>query len=167
QKDAYFRTMRNHGMTDRDTCVSWGYNSRLDTIQAVVARHVLNGIEHTTEKRRKNGAILDILLQDINEIKLVLEPEGSYSNRYLYSLHAKRRDALQKFLLNFGVDAKIHYPTSLHLQPAAKSLGYNRGDFPIAEWCADTTISLPVHEWITEEQLQRMASLVRQFYETI
>ena len=50
-----------------------------------------------------------------------------------------------------GVDAKIHYPTSMHLQPAAKVYGYKKGDFPIAEMLSDTSISLPVHEFVTKK----------------
>ena len=50
-----------------------------------------------------------------------------------------------------GVDAKIHYPTSMHLQPAAKVYGYKKGDFPISEKLSDTSISLPVHEFITKK----------------
>lgn len=161
------KRLRNHGMTDRNTCEAWGYNSRLDTVQAVVARFVLSGIKETTRKRRENARTLTNLLTDIPEIEIVPEAEGVESNYYLYSFHADRRDALQTFLRDHGVDAKVHYPVPLHLQPAAKSLGHKRGDFPNAEWCADSTLSLPVHEWVSEGQLGRMASLVRQFYEAV
>lgn len=161
---AHLRKLRNHGMSDRNTCDFWGYNSRLDTVQAVVAWHVLMGIEQRTKIRRANALKLDWLLKDIPGVELPLDAPNTEPNYYLYSFHAPRRDDLQNFLVFNGVDAKVHYPTPLHLQPAAKSLGYKRGDFPVAEWCAATTLSLPIHEFITSQSIERMAGLIKEFY---
>jgi aminotransferase EvaB len=161
---ATIRELRNHGMRDRDTCEFWGYNSRLDTVQAVVASHALKGLEQRTAKRRENAAKLDRMLDAVDEVELSAEPIGAEPNFYLYVIHAKRRDELKAYLIANGVDAKVHYPVPLHLQPASQYLGYKRGDFPIAEWCADTTLSLPIHEFIREAQLERMAKLIRAFY---
>ena len=167
EKATFLRRLRNHGMSDRDTCEFWGYNSRLDTVQAVVASHVLQKLSAITARRRDNARLLDNLLLGIPEVQLPELSSHISSNYYLYCFHADNRDALKAYLVAHGVDAKIHYPKPLHLQPAAKALnkGFRRGAFPIAEWCADTTLSLPVHEFITETQLHRMALLVRQFYE--
>ena len=57
-----------------------------------------------------------------------------------------------------------HYPIPMHLQKAATYLGYKKGDFPIAERLADSTISLPVHEFVSPEQIEKMGNLVRSFY---
>jgi aminotransferase EvaB len=164
EKAELLRKMRNHGMSDRDTCEFWGYNSRLDTVQAVVASHALKGLEQRTARRRENAAKLDEMLAGIAQIAAPAARLGTEPNYYLYAIHALRRDELKKYLFANGVDAKVHYPTPLHLQPAAKYLGYVRGSFPVAEWCADTTLSLPIHEFIREAQLERMANLIRAFY---
>ena len=74
------------------------------------------------------------------------------------------RDRLQKFLVERDVDAKVHYPIPMHLQPAAKFLGHKPGDFPKAEAAARKTLSLPVHEFVTREQQDRVISLIREFY---
>ena len=71
---------------------------------------------------------------------------------------------LIKYLIRNSVDAKIHYPTPIHLQPAAKYLNYKRGDFPIAEKLAKTTISLPVHEFIEVKDIKKIAYLINKFY---
>jgi aminotransferase EvaB len=163
EKAATIRGLRNHGMRDRDTCEFWGYNSRLDTVQAVVASHALAGIEQRTARRRDNAALLDAKLVGIGQIETPVFLSGAGPNYYLYAIHAERRDDLKAYLIANGVDAKVHYPTPLHLQPAAKYLGYKRGDFPVAEWCAETTLSLPIHEFIREAQLERMAKLIRGF----
>jgi aminotransferase EvaB len=164
EKAELIRKMRNHGMRDRDTCEFWGYNSRLDTVQAVVASHALAGIEQRTARRRENASKLDDLLAGIRHVNLPECVIGAEPNYYLYAIRASRRDDLKAYLIDNGVDAKVHYPTPLHLQPAAQYLGYKRGDFPFAEGCADTTLSLPIHEFIREAQLERMAKLIRAFY---
>jgi aminotransferase EvaB len=164
EKAELIRKMRNHGMSDRDTCEFWGYNSRLDTVQAVVASHALKGLEQRTARRRENAAKLDEMLAGIAQIEVPAARLGTEPNYYLYAVHAQRRDELKKYLIENGVDAKVHYPTPLHLQPAAEAYRYERGSLPFAEWCADTTLSLPIHEFIREAQLERMAKLIRAFY---
>jgi dTDP-4-amino-4,6-dideoxygalactose transaminase len=77
---------------------------------------------------------------------------------------AEHRDDLLMHLLTGGVDAKVHYPVPIHLQPAAESLGHKTGSFPIAEAVARQTITLPAHDFITEQQIWRMAELTAGFY---
>ena len=76
----------------------------------------------------------------------------------------KNRDKLKKFLEKNNVEVKIHYPKPLHLQKPSLKMGYKKGDFPIAERLADSTISLPVHEFVSPEQIEKMGNLVRSFY---
>ena len=83
---------------------------------------------------------------------------------HLYTIQAKKRDQLALFLQENGVDAKIHYPIPMHLQPAAKKFNYSLGDFPIAEKLAQNTISLPVHEFISEQQIYVVSKLIKKFY---
>lgn len=163
-KAAWLRKARNHGMVDRNTCEFWSGNSRLDTVQAVVGRYVLERLDDITTKRRSNAAQLDALLCDVPGIELVVEAPNTANNYYLYSFHAERRDALQAYLVANGVDAKVHYPVPLHLQPAAQAIKpFKRGDMPMAEWCADSTLSLPVHEFITKDEIEFMAASVKEF----
>ena len=67
-------------------------------------------------------------------------------------------------MIKNGVDAKVHYPIPIHLQDAAKYLKYKRGDFPIAEQMANTTMTLPVHEFIKEKHIKYVADLINNFY---
>ena len=84
---------------------------------------------------------------------------------HLYHINVKSRDALQKYLIKNSIDAKVHYPTPIHLQPAAKYLKYKKGDFPIAEKMANTSLSLPVHEFIKESDIKLMTKLIHKFYQ--
>lgn len=162
--DSRLRHWRNHGMTGRNVCQHYGHNSRLDTIQAVVASHVLGKLDNIVGQRNRNAMILDNEL--INVPEFVWEPVlcTSFCTYYLYTAHAEERDNLMLYLINNGVDAKAHYPIAQHMQPAAAHLGYKKGDFPVAEYCADTTISLPIHEFVTEEDLLYVAGLIKKFY---
>ena len=76
----------------------------------------------------------------------------------------KIRSKLIKFLQKKGIDAKIHYPIPMHLQPAAKIFGYRKGDFPVTEKISSTTISLPVHEFIKKEDLNFMIKTIKGFF---
>lgn len=156
--------LRNHGLLNRDECAVFAYNSRLDSLQAIVASHLLEKLDHITERRIANALRLDELLGDLAQVRLPVRPEGVLQVHHLYCLRVQRRDELQQFLIGRGIDAKVHYPIPMHLQPAAKEWGYRRGDFPEAEAAADEELSLPVHEFVSGEDLERMAAAIREFY---
>ena len=160
------RLMRNHGLENRDVCSEFGYNSRLDTIQAVVAEHMLLELDKLTQKRIENAAYLDSHLGNIEGITVPRRDSDICRQVFhIYPLSFENRDELKLHLERKGIDAKIHYPIPMHLQPAAAYLNYNVGDFPMAEYHAKTTLSLPVHEFITRNQLDQIISAVREFYQ--
>jgi aminotransferase EvaB len=159
------RLLRNHGLADRETCEVFGYNSRLDTIQAVVASHMLGKLENINSKRLHNANYLDRALRAIPKVKMVNQNRNYISHSYhLYSQLFEERDKLKEYLNSIGVDAKIHYPVPMHLQPAAKYLGYKKGDFPITESVTASILSLPIHEFISRQQLDIMITGILRFY---
>ena len=157
------KLLRNHGLINRNKNLIFGYNSRLDTVQAVVAINLLKKIKHITNSRINNSNFLD---NAFSKSKNILIPKRSKKLKEVYHLYhisfknRKIRDNILNKLRKKGVDAKIHYPTSMHLQPAAKVYGYKKGDFPISEKLSDTSISLPVHEFITKKNLRFMAKII-------
>lgn len=161
---SYIRKLRNHGMVDRDHTLFWGRNSRLDTIQAAIALRELARLDGRIEARNRNAMALNERLAGVGEVLTPAPMENGRCTWYLYAIRAQRRDELQAWLESHGIEAKVHYPVPLHLQPAAEYLGYKRGAFPVAEACADETLSLPVHEFVTADDIDIMAGLIRQFY---
>ena len=156
--------LRNHGLRDRDVCDVFAYNSRLDTLQAIVGNHYIKKIDHITDMRIKNARFYDEELSCFPQITI---PTRSLANKQVFHLYCIRVDSqkeLQKFLVGYGVDAKIHYPTPMHLQPAAKTFGYSVGDFPIAETVCNEVLSLPVHEFITQDQMEFTVEKIKEFY---
>lgn len=158
------RLLRNHGLVNRDQCVVFAYNSRLDTIQAVVARHLLQKLDHITESRIANAAYFDAALRAVRGIRVPERESWVKQVYHLYIIRAERRDELRKYLVNSGVDVKVHYPIPMHLQPAAKEFGYKAGAFPVCEETVKSVVSLPVHEFITREQQDRTVELIKRFY---
>ena len=158
------RLLRNHGLSDRDTCEVFAYNSRLDTVQAVVAHHMLPKLSDLTNKRIQNAKLLDAALASSPQITIPTRVEGIKEVFHIYSFHAENRDRLQKHLNSKGIDAKVHYPKPIHLQPAAQKYGHKIGDFPRSESAAHDTLSLPVHEFISESDLDFMVSEIKAFY---
>ena len=157
--------IRNHGLINRNTCKIFGFNSRLDTIQAVVANYKMEKkLDNITNKRIRNAHLFDKLLKLNPYVSTVKRDSNLKEVFHLYQINVKKRNKLQKFLIKKGVDAKVHYPYPIHLQPAAKFLKYKKGDFPKAEQIANSTLSLPVHEFIKEQDIKYVANLINYFY---
>ena len=162
--------LRNHGLVNRNKTLIFGYNSRLDTVQAVVALSSLKKLSNITSKRIKNSLYLDKKLKNFKNIFLKKRKKYLKEVFHLYEFRTKNkkiRDNLMKELIKNNVDAKIHYPICMHLQPAAKYLKYKKGDFPIAENIAETTISLPVHEFINNKKLEKIIKIIEKNFKSL
>lgn len=155
------RQLRNHGLRNRDECDFWGFNSRLDTLQAAIANLKLPLLDGYTARFREIAARYHAGLRDVVEVP-VLPPgrEGVFHN---FVIRHPRRDALQAHLLGLGIETKVHYPIPIHLQRAAVGLGYRRGDFPVAERQADTVLSLPIYPELTDDQVEAVILGIRGF----
>ena len=157
--------LRNHGLMNSNNSKIFGFNSRLDTIQAVVANYKLkNKLDNITKKRIKNALFFDKVFANNSNVKTVKRIKYYKEVFHLYHINVEKRDKLQKYLIKKGVDAKVHYPIPIHLQTAAKYLKHKRGDFPVAEKLAKTSLSLPVHEFIKERDIKHVAALIENFY---
>ena len=104
------------------------------------------------------------MLKAIDEIIIPKRSSNIKQVYHIYVIRAKDRKNLKVFLNSNGIDAKIHYPKPMHLQKAAKYLGYSEGDFPVAENLAQISMSLPVHEFITKSQIEYAVDNIKLFY---
>jgi dTDP-4-amino-4,6-dideoxygalactose transaminase len=161
----FLRLYRNHGLVDRDHVDIWGVNDRLQPFQAVVASRVLDTVDSLVERRIHNALRLDAGLKSLHpRVRTPARPKGNREAFQLYLCTAERRDELVRFLISRGVEAKVHYPIPIHLQKAAKDLGYKRGDFPVCERQADEIVTLPAHQHIDDDQIDFTISVIREFY---
>jgi dTDP-4-amino-4,6-dideoxygalactose transaminase len=159
------KMLRNHGLKDRDEIEFFGYNSRMDTIQAVIANHGLNKLEKITDKRQKNASCYDKKLAHLAPYVLrPTEHKGFNSVYHTYIVKVKDRTELRNYLAENGVETKIHYPAPNHLQQPCLQLGYKRGDFPVCEQQSEMILSLPVHQYLTMEQIYFVINMIKDFY---
>lgn len=159
------RLYRNHGLANRDEVESFGINCRLDTIQAVVGNRLIGQTESRTAQRIRNAERYDEAFRDMEEwIDIPVRRPGVRHVYHLYVLRVKRRDALLASLNADGVEARIHYPIPVHLQKAARGLGYPAGSFPVAEEHGRVAITLPSHPYLTDDEIGYTISRVRAFY---
>lgn len=158
------KLLRNHGLINRNNCKMYGYNSRLDTIQAAVALKMIKKINFITDSRIKNANYLNEKLKSIKEIKLIKEKKKYKSVYHLYQFFCEKRNQLNKFLRSNKIDSKIHYPKPLHLHDAAKKYKYYKGQFKNAEKLSKKVISIPVHEFVSKKQLDFMINKIQKFY---
>jgi len=159
------RLLGNHGLRTRDECETFGYNSRLDTLQAIVGDARLDSLEAVTKARIEHAGFYDLALQDLAP-DVVVPPRrpGAKHVYHTYVVQVARRERLIPYLLARGIETKIHYPIPIHLQPAAAHLGSGRGRFPVTEAQAERIVSLPVHEHLGPDDLEYVAEAVRDFY---
>ncbi|MCG8461674.1 MAG: DegT/DnrJ/EryC1/StrS family aminotransferase [Holophagales bacterium] len=158
------RLRRNHGLIDRDRVAEFGRNYRLHALQAVIGLRLMDSAESIIDRRNAIAARYDEAFRDIAEIRLPpRRPEVRHAF-HLYVVQVERRDQLLELLHGRGVEAKIHYPIPIHLQPAAAGLGYGRGDFPRSEHYADHAITLPGHQHLTDDEVAAVITAVREFY---
>jgi dTDP-4-amino-4,6-dideoxygalactose transaminase len=157
------RLYRTHGLESRDSCVLYGVNSRLDALQAAVLELRLARLASVVERRRRHVALYRQLIQE-GPIRLPEERPHEEIAWTFFNVQAERRDPLRAYLAEHGVETLLYYGTALHLHPAAATLGYRRGDFPIAEAQCDRVLALPHHQHLTEDQIAFVAETVNAFY---
>jgi dTDP-4-amino-4,6-dideoxygalactose transaminase len=158
---ARVRALRNYGSEVKYHHPEIGFNSRLDTLQAVVLLAKLKRLAAWNEQRRQAARVYDGLLAGLDGITLPRVDAGNESNFHVYVVRIPRRDEVFKRMNAEGIGATIHYPIPVHLQGAFKHLGHGPGSFPVAEKAASEILSLPIFPGITVEQQTRIVESLR------
>jgi dTDP-4-amino-4,6-dideoxygalactose transaminase len=156
----FIRMIRDHGQAQKYYHDMEGYNGRLDAIQCGFLSVKLKQLSKWNESRRRAAMIYNELLVGTTDIMTPYEPDWSNAVYHLYVIRSKKRDILQKILLDNGVNTGLHYPVPLHLQKAYANAGYSKGEFPIAEKAAEEILSLPMFPGITLEQQRYVAEQI-------
>jgi len=156
---ALLARLRDHGRISHYSHDIYGYNARLDTMQAAVLRAKLEHLDAWNQRRRAIAAYYRELLSK-SGAQIPAEPEGFVSSCHLFTIRSARREAIRAALNAADIGNGIHYPLPLHLQPACAGLGYHPGDFPVSEHIAATTLSLPMHPHLTDAEVEAVAAAV-------
>jgi dTDP-4-amino-4,6-dideoxygalactose transaminase len=154
--------LRNYGQKEKYKHLFRGYNRRLDTMQAAILRVKLKYLEKWNAARRWNAKLYQKHLEG-SGVVVPGEAGGAESVWHLYVIRTEQRDALKEHLVSKGINASIHYPIPIHLQPAYQDLGCKRGDFPVTEAHADRILSLPMYAELSDRQIEFISQTVCEF----
>lgn len=159
------RLYRNHGLKNRNEVEIFGRNCRFDSLQAVIGNRLIKDVHVITDKRIKNAQILDDAFKKLDDFITIPARRLHVKQVYhTYVIQVAHRDELLSFLIDKGVEAKVHYPIPVHLQNASRHLGYKPGDFPVCERHCKTILTLPVHQHLTSSEIEYMIENTHQFY---
>lgn len=156
------RLLRHHGLKNRDEVEFWGYNSRLDTIQAAIVSLRIKRLNEVIEARRRNARFYIEGFSDL--VTCPVEKDGELHTYHTFTIQCDRRNELKEYLTRRGVDPKIHYVIPIHLQNAARSLNYPKGSLPVTENQSERILSLPIQQFLQPNQLNHVVECVRDFY---
>jgi dTDP-4-amino-4,6-dideoxygalactose transaminase len=134
----------------------------MDNLQAAILNYRLGKQESVIQKRRSNARSY---LGGINMVDMYIPEEKTYEyNTYhTFVVQTEYRDKLKEHLFSNGIDTAIHYPIPIHLQLASKKLGYKEGDFLITEKQSKQILTLPINQFLSEVDLERIISVINQF----
>jgi dTDP-4-amino-4,6-dideoxygalactose transaminase len=156
--------LRNYGSDKKYYNEVVGYNMRLDECQAAFLSVKLKQLNNWTSQRQEIAAWYQVALNGIEQIILPKIAHSATHVYHLYIIRTEKRDELQNYLTGNGIGTLIHYPIPPHLQQAYASLGYNKGDFPIAEEIAASCLSLPIYPGMKEIEVDYITYKIKEFY---
>jgi dTDP-4-amino-4,6-dideoxygalactose transaminase len=152
--------LRNHGQSDKYTHAVVGYCDRLHNLQAAMLSVKLPHLAAANAARRASAALYDEVLSAIPGVTPIGKRDDVEHVYHLYVVEVDDREVVRAALDAAEVECGIHYPVPLHLTPAYAHLGYAVGDFPVAERLAPRILSLPMHPYLTPEQIARVAAVL-------
>ncbi|WP_419655282.1 DegT/DnrJ/EryC1/StrS aminotransferase [Desulfosarcina variabilis str. Montpellier] len=159
------RSIRNHGQgSDKYDNIRIGINGRLDTLQAAILLTKFDIFPDEIQLRNEVSNRYSSMLKDMNALATPIIKKNCRSVWAQYSLIAQtteQRDIFQKALKDNNIPTAIYYPKPLHLQTAFHTLGYQKGDFPISEQCAEAIFSLPMHPYLSESTQWEISSILK------
>tara|TARA_B100001146_G_scaffold214427_1_gene215681 strand:- start:236 stop:1333 length:1098 start_codon:yes stop_codon:yes gene_type:complete len=157
------KLMSNHGLKNRDEVNSFGFVSRLDTLQAAILNYHLKNLDKVISKRREN-ALVYIENLDSSNVYFNDFQEEYFDTYHTFVIQVDRRDELKEFLESKGIGSSIHYPIPIHLQPASAKFNLKEGSFPITETQAKKILTLPINQYVTENEIKYISDMVNNFF---
>lgn len=154
------RSLLNHGQVARYVHHYIGLNMRLDNLQAAILLAKFEHLEKEANLRHKIGLKYNELLK----CSVITPYIESYTDRCVfaqYSIRVKNREEVIKKLGEAGIPTAVHYPIPIHLQKAYSYLGYKEGDFPVSERVSKEIMSLPMHPFLTDDDLKFITDNVK------
>jgi dTDP-4-amino-4,6-dideoxygalactose transaminase len=158
------KMLRNYGSRRKYYNEAIGFNMRLDECQAGFLSIKLKQLKEWNIQRQEIASWYMEELKSIPAVVLPVVAEYASHVYHLFVIRVNERDALQQQLAQNGIGTLIHYPVPPHLQEAYQHLGYQSGDFPIAETIAATCLSLPMWPGLKKSDIQYISKTIQSYY---
>jgi dTDP-4-amino-4,6-dideoxygalactose transaminase len=158
------KMLRNYGSRRKYYNEAIGFNMRLDECQAGFLSIKLKQLKEWNIQRQEIASWYMEELKSIPAVVLPVVAEYASHVYHLFVIRVNERDALQQQLAQNGIGTLIHYPVPPHLQEAYQHLGYQPGDFPIAETIASTCLSLPMWPGLKKSDIQYISKTIQSYY---
>jgi dTDP-4-amino-4,6-dideoxygalactose transaminase len=162
---AYARRYRNYGFTKKNVADLQGVNSRLDEIQAAILRIKLRHLKEWNADRYRLAQIYHQQLSSVGAIQLPGSTLNSTHVFHLFVIKTSKRNELRNYLLSRQIETSIHYPLPPHLQESCKNLGFRKGEFPVAEEIAETSLSLPLWPGMEPTTVEYVCDTIKNFFD--
>jgi dTDP-4-amino-4,6-dideoxygalactose transaminase len=158
------RMMRMYGMRTSYYSEMEGINSRLDELHAALLHLKL---KHLDEYIRRRINIANYYISHLKDFDIILPQtkKGCTHTYYLFVIRLKKRDELLEYLKKKGIETRIHFPIPIHLMRGYRFLEYKKGTLPITERVSKEILSLPMHPYLKEEELEKVVKSIRAFFE--
>ena len=149
---------------DRNKVKKFGYVSRMDNLQAAILNYRLTKLNKVIAIRRKNVENYKKYLDQKN-VFIPKEEKYQFNSYHTFVVQVDKRNQLKEFLLKNGIVTAIHYPIPIHLQPAARFLGYKKGSFPLTERQAKRILTLPINQFLRKQEIEKISNKINCYYE--
>lgn len=153
--------LRYNGTINKETCIEFSLNGRMDTMQAAILLERLKTFEGVIEKRREIAAIYDEALKEI--VETPIEASGEINSYYSYTIQTDKRDELKKYLEANDIETKIQHPILMPNQPAYN--GWTRSEKLNAEKVVAKILCLPASEKLTQQEQGYVINKIVNFFE--
>ena len=156
------RALGNYGSDYKYHHIYKGHNSRLDELQAAFLRIKLKNLDRWTENRRNTA---QKFMERINNTNIILPKEMDYAKHvyHIFAIRSERRDELEAYLNQNGIQTNKHYPIPMHLQGAYSDLCIKNGELPIAEKISSSELSIPMYYGMSEEEIDAIVNICNKF----
>jgi dTDP-4-amino-4,6-dideoxygalactose transaminase len=156
--------LRMHGQKDKNQHNLYGFNSRLDEVQAVVLRIKLKDLDKDNVRREEIARRYAKAFSVIDELTPPPMDGDKKSVYHRYVIRSSRRDELMQYLRSQGIGVGIQYPTPLHKQIAWKEKGYENYHLPVAERVATEILSIPMYPELQNEEIEYIITKTKEFF---
>ena len=153
------RLLRNYGQRANYSSDIFGQNSRLDELHAAILRVKLKRLDEWNRRRRQ---IAGLYHQGFHDLPLAMQTETGTSNYHLFVVACPERDRLRDHLASLDIPVLVHYPIPLHRQKAFAE--FNPARCPHADLLCSRVLSVPIHAYLTNGEVERVIEGVRSFF---